>query len=111
VNPLTVRATLVSQSTWGVRKALSLITNLSHFVHHEYEQIDRTVMMPMGLPQIAWSVQLVRYVHLVQLEFECVSSLNLILVLRCQGTSGTLNYGVESHPKLSKSGLDHQNQF
>ena len=68
-------------------------------------------MLSMGLPQLAWSVQLVRYVHLVQLEFEWVSSLNLTLVLRCQGTSDTLNYGVESHPKLSKTVLDHQSQF
>ena len=79
VDPLTVRATLVSQTTWGVQK-LSLITNLSHFAHLEYNQIDRTVMLPMGLRQLAWSVQLVQYVHLVQLEFEWVSSLNLTLV-------------------------------
>ena len=37
-------------------------------------------MLPMGLPQFAWSVQLVQYVHLVQVEFEWVSSLNLTLV-------------------------------
>ena len=48
VNLLTVRATLVSKSTWGVRKTLSLITNLSHFVHHEYDQIDLQLCCPWG---------------------------------------------------------------